>query len=179
VRARVPDAHLAIVGTEGAATPAIEEAIGRLGLDRAVTLVGFRADVPVLLASADAFAFSSTVEGLGSVVLEALLAGLPVVAVDIPPVRAITDGGRLATLVPADDVAAFADALVAALAVGRRPGSAGAQWVREEYDGARVGPRVEAYLAEVAAAAVPGRARRARRRGSLGRGSGRGSGRGR
>jgi glycosyltransferase involved in cell wall biosynthesis len=166
VRDQVPGAHLAIVGTEGAATPAIREAIGRLGLDRAVTLVGWRPDVPVLLASADAFAFSSTVEGLGSVVLEALLAGLPVVAVDIPPVRAITDDGRLATLVPADDVAAFATALLAALAVGRQPESAGARWVREEYDGARVGPRVEAYLAEVAATARP----RRRLRRAFGRG---------
>jgi glycosyltransferase involved in cell wall biosynthesis len=169
VRERVPDVHLAIAGTEGTSTPAIRATVERLGLHDAVTLLGHRPDVAVLLASADAFAFTSSSEGLGSAVLEAMVAGLPAVAFDIPSVREVTDGGRLATLVPVGDVDALADGLVVALQAGRQPGSPAARWVRERFDGAQIGPRVERYLATVAAAGPASRraGRSRRERGTL------------
>lgn len=61
--------------------------------------------------AADAFAFPSVKEGFGLVVLEALAAGLPVVASDIPVFREYLADGENALLVPAGDAAALAATL--------------------------------------------------------------------
>jgi glycosyltransferase involved in cell wall biosynthesis/peptidoglycan/xylan/chitin deacetylase (PgdA/CDA1 family) len=151
VRRRVPGAVLAVAGSEGSTTAAIHEAMARLDLDGSVHLLGLRPDVPQLLASADAFAFPSSAEGMPGAVLEALLAGLPVAAFDIPPVREVTDDGRRAHLVPIGDVAGLADALVDALGEGRRPTGDDARWVRDRFDATATGAAVESYLGEVAA----------------------------
>jgi glycosyltransferase involved in cell wall biosynthesis len=64
--------------------------------DARVRIVGHRADVRQLLAGADFLVLPSRREGLSYAVLEAMAAGLPVVASDIPPnVEAIGDGGIL------------------------------------------------------------------------------------
>ena len=51
-----------------------------LGLEDAVRFVGFREDIPAILASLDIFALSSTDEGFSIATVEAMAAGLPVVA---------------------------------------------------------------------------------------------------
>lgn len=61
--------------------------------------------------AADVLAFPSVKEGFGLVPLEALAAGLPVVAADIDVLRAFLDDGRNALLVPPRDGAALAAAL--------------------------------------------------------------------
>jgi glycosyltransferase-like protein len=61
--------------------------------------------------AADAFAFPSVKEGFGLVVLEALAAGLPVVASDIPVFAEYLEDGRSALLVPPGDAGALAGAL--------------------------------------------------------------------
>lgn len=70
------------------------------------------ATLPVAYAAADAFAFPSTKEGFGIVVLEALAAGLPVVATDLPVFREYLVPDRDALMVPPGDP----DALGAAMA---------------------------------------------------------------
>ena len=62
-----------------------------------------------LLEAANAFLFPSRSEGMSMMLLEALLYGGPIVATDIAANRDVT--GRLATLLPVDDVGAWADAL--------------------------------------------------------------------
>jgi glycosyltransferase-like protein len=61
--------------------------------------------------AADAFAFPSVKEGFGLVVLEALAAGLPVVASDIPVFAEYLEDGHSALLVPPGDAGALAGAL--------------------------------------------------------------------
>ncbi|HEV7534511.1 MAG TPA: MSMEG_0565 family glycosyltransferase, partial [Acidimicrobiia bacterium] len=61
--------------------------------------------------AADAFAFPSVKEGFGLVVLEALAAGLPVVASEIPVFAEYLRDGESALLVPPNDPAALAAAL--------------------------------------------------------------------
>jgi glycosyltransferase involved in cell wall biosynthesis len=114
-RAEVPGAHLAIAGAPGSNESAVRAAVARHRLAGAVTLLGFRPDVRALVAAADVFAFSSLSEGSPGVVLEALALGAPVVAFAIPPVGELTDGGRLARLVPTGSVPDLAGALVTAL----------------------------------------------------------------
>jgi glycosyltransferase involved in cell wall biosynthesis len=74
----------------------------------AVRPLGRRSDVPRLLAAGDAFVLPSRREGLSYALLEAMGRGLAVVASDIPGnAEAVRDAG---VLVPAGDVAAFAEA---------------------------------------------------------------------
>jgi len=69
------------------------------------------ADLGGWYGAADAFAFPSVKEGFGLVVLEALAAGLPVVASDIPVFAEYLDDGHSALLVPPGDAGALAGAL--------------------------------------------------------------------
>jgi len=84
-----------------------------LRLDDDVVLLGTvpDAELPGWYAAADVLAFPSTKEGWGLAVLEAMSAGLPVVASDLPVFREYLHPGRDALTVPVNDAAALAAAL--------------------------------------------------------------------
>jgi glycosyltransferase involved in cell wall biosynthesis len=107
IRARRP-VHLVILGREGDGSPALHSLIEELNLADAVTVLPFTDRPFDYYRTADVFAFSSHMEGLGTAVLEAMAAGLPVVAYDIPPVREVAGEPNHATLVPLGDVGALA-----------------------------------------------------------------------
>jgi glycosyltransferase-like protein len=90
-----------------------------LGLEpgRDIALLGTVADaeLPSWYAAADVFAFPSTKEGWGLAVLEAMSAGLPVVASDLPVFREYLAPGRDALLVPVNSPAALAGALTSVI----------------------------------------------------------------
>ena len=88
LRERAPNPKLMMVGS-GPNVETIKSQIEDLDLEQSVILTGEREDVPRLLALSDVFASSSHREGLPLAVLEAMMAGLPVVATsvgDIPNV---------------------------------------------------------------------------------------------
>jgi glycosyltransferase-like protein len=91
----------------------------RLGLEVGpdIVLPGTVADaeLPSWFAAADVFAFPSAKEGWGLAVLEAMSAGLPVVASDIPVFREYLCHGRDALLAPVGDPEALACALASVL----------------------------------------------------------------
>ena len=145
----IPDTHLVILGRTGDATDRFAAAISDRGLVDRVTTIEFTAAVVDHLSHASVFVFPSLMEGLGTAVLEAMAAGAPVVAFDIPPVADVTDGGRHARLVPVGDIGAFIDAVRRTLDDGGLAESAH-RWVVETYAIDAVAPRVEAYLTEVA-----------------------------
>jgi glycosyltransferase involved in cell wall biosynthesis len=70
-----------------------------------------RAGIAGVLAAADVLAVPSERESFGLTVVEAALAGCPVVASDLPVIREVTAGGTTALLVPARDPAALGTAL--------------------------------------------------------------------
>ena len=88
-----------------------------LRLDDDVVLLGTVADaeLPAWYAAADVLAFPSTKEGWGLAVLEAMSAGLPVVASDLAVFREYLRPGRDALMVPVGDPHALAAALTAVL----------------------------------------------------------------
>jgi glycosyltransferase involved in cell wall biosynthesis len=105
VRARVPGACLALVG-EGPERDRL-----RRGTPPDIVFAGNRSDVADWLAAADVVAAPSRWEGLSIALLEALARGRSVVATDTTG-AAEALGGRTGAIVPLEDVAALADALV-------------------------------------------------------------------
>ena len=88
-----------------------------LRLDDDVVMLGTvpDAELPAWYKAADVLAFPSTKEGWGLAVLEAMSAGLPVVASDLPVFREYMTHSRDALLVPVDDPPALAKALAEVL----------------------------------------------------------------
>jgi glycosyltransferase involved in cell wall biosynthesis len=109
VVAVAPHARLAIVG-DGPVVTLLRELSRRLGVAEKVFLLGER-DARGVLAGFDVFAMASRKEGLPYVVLEALAAGLPVVATEGCGVEILVDPGVNGAVVPNDDVAGLADAM--------------------------------------------------------------------
>jgi len=107
VTARAPTLHFLLVG-DGDLQGPMQAQARRWGLAHNVHFAGLRHDVPRLLQAADAFVLSSRREGLPGVVLEALAAGLPVVATDLPGVREIAAHTGLIRIVPCEDAPALA-----------------------------------------------------------------------
>lgn len=58
----------------------VEEMVGRMGLQDHVFLLGFRSDVPELMSGFDLFLMSSKTEGLGTSLLDAMAASIPIVS---------------------------------------------------------------------------------------------------
>ena len=105
-----PDLRLVIVG-DGEERAAIEELAHELGIADRVILTGLRRDVPKLLPGFDVACLSSAHEGVPLTVLEAMAAGVPVVATDVGALRDLVTDGTDGYLVPPGDDAAFAERL--------------------------------------------------------------------
>jgi glycosyltransferase involved in cell wall biosynthesis len=86
-----------------------------LGLEERVTFLGFRRDVADILRAADVFALSSISEGMPLAALEAMAAGLPVVATAVGGTPEVVRDGVTGLLVPARDPNAFGAALARVL----------------------------------------------------------------
>jgi glycosyltransferase involved in cell wall biosynthesis len=110
----VPGAHFVLVG-DGELRPDVERQIADLGLSDRVLLVGWQRDMPAVYADLDALALTSLNEGTPVTVIEALAAGVPVVATAVGGVGDVVEGGRTGLLVPPSDAAALASALVSVL----------------------------------------------------------------
>ena len=131
-----PKVRLLIVGT-GDERVALEDLARTLGIDEQVTFTGFREDLPGTLRAMDIFAQPSILEeGFPTSVLEAQVAGLPVVASDIGGTHETIDIGKTGLLVPPANAEALADALrgLAADAERRQAMAAAARpWVEHSF----------------------------------------------
>lgn len=149
VRTTVPQARLAILGS-GPLEAEMRRLVTELGLDDAVTLPG-RTDIRDWLERANVFVHTSRWEGFGIVLLEAMLAGLPVVATRVSAVPEVVADGETGMLLEPGDVAAVADALGALLANSERAtalGETGRKRAREEFSVARMAERTLAVYAD-------------------------------
>ncbi len=146
------DLSVLLIG-EGTRRPILEALIS--AEHAPVELLGSRSDIPDLLHTMDIFVFSTTChEGLGIALLEAMAAGVPVIASDVPACREVLDDGALGVLVPAGDGTAFADAIERVLSDpqgARRRAAAARQIVRERFSAASMARQ----YAEVLGLAAP------------------------
>ncbi|MEQ6917889.1 glycosyltransferase family 4 protein [Halomonas aquatica] len=76
-----------------------------------VAWLGFKENIGDYLAGLDMFAFPSRNEGLGSVLLDVMNVGVPIVATDVGGIPDIVQDNKTGLLVPKDDAIALSDAL--------------------------------------------------------------------
>ncbi len=105
-----PALHLVIVGT-GEQRDALIAQAERAGIGEALHLVGSREDVEHCLAGFDYFSLPSLNEGMGRSLIEAMTAGLPVIASRVGGIPSLIDDGVNGLLVPAGNSPALAGAL--------------------------------------------------------------------
>jgi len=110
VAAENPRAHLVCVG-EGDLLPSLIEEARKLRLEKQVHFIGIRADVPDVLAASDVFVLPSAWEGNPLAVMEAMAAGLPVVATTVGGLPELVENGKQGLLIPARDKGALTAAL--------------------------------------------------------------------
>ncbi len=105
-----PHTHYVFAGNLDQAQPIVER-INALGLQTHVHLLGFRSDTQHLLAASDLFVLPSLAEGFSLALIEALAAGLPVVATNVGGAGEVIRDREGGILVPPSDSAALAAAL--------------------------------------------------------------------
>jgi glycosyltransferase involved in cell wall biosynthesis len=114
--AQTPDVNCIIAGDalfgEQAYAARLVKMVDELGLASRVSFLGQRSDVPRLMSAVDAVIHPSIdPEPFGRTLVEAMLAGVPVIATDAGAASDILEAGKAGTLVPPGD----ADALAAAI----------------------------------------------------------------
>ena len=111
----LPGLHLTLVG-DGELRADVEAAIAAHRLESQVTITGWvdEARVRAELAAAHVLVMPSFAEGLPMVIMEAMAAGRPVIATWVAGVPELVRPGETGWLVPAGDVAALSEAIVAA-----------------------------------------------------------------
>lgn len=104
-----PAIRLAFAG-QGSLAQETRRFVAEAGVADSVKFLGFRKDVPLLIAAADATALPSEREGLPRVVMESMAIGTPVIGADIRGTRDLLADG-CGTLVPVGNTSALAEAL--------------------------------------------------------------------
>jgi glycosyltransferase involved in cell wall biosynthesis len=141
------DVVLVVLG-EGPDRGSLEALARELGVERRVFLLGRVPDVAAWLRRTDVFVHPARWEGFGLAVLEAMLAGLPVVATSVSSLPELVVDGETGLLVAADDAAALAAAISSAL---EQPdlGPAGLARAHAEFSVARMADRTAALYASI------------------------------
>jgi glycosyltransferase involved in cell wall biosynthesis len=106
--------RLAIVG-DGPLACALLSLAQEMGIADDFRILGYQSNPAKYMAWADVFALSSTVEGFGTVLVEAMLLGLPVVATNVAGPSFVLDGGNYGLLVPPEDEHSMAEAIITLL----------------------------------------------------------------
>ena len=106
----LPDVFFALVG-EGAGRAEFARQAASLGIAERVIFTGFRADVPAVLADFDLFVMPSHAEGLCTAAVEAMAAGLPVIATAAGGLVEVVADGETGLLVPPRNPEALANAI--------------------------------------------------------------------
>ena len=155
------DIEFLIVG-DGPLRGRLETLASKLGLESRIHFLGASDEVSSVLKLFDVFVLSSRSEGVPNAVMEAMAAGLPVVATRVGGVPDIVLDGTTGILVDTDDSRAMADAVLGLLSDPARAelmGTAGAEVAREKYDIGAVVSGVEnvfdALLSAVRAGGAP------------------------
>ena len=156
ILAAVPEARFAFAGGEAEwpdYVARVKATADRLGVASRILWLGHRNDVPNLLAAMDLFVVASVEENFPLAMLEAMAAGLPVVATAVGGIPEGLRDGESGLLVPPRQSEPLADAAIRILsdpALARRFGDAGRRRVLTDFSLESQTARTEAALASVA-----------------------------
>jgi glycosyltransferase involved in cell wall biosynthesis len=162
-RRRVPELTGVIVG-DGLERAGLEQLARSLDLDGALTFVGRSSAIPAVLRRADMLVLSSDHEGFPNVVLEAMSAGLPVIATPAGDVRRIVEHGETGYVVPFDEADVMAAQIVhlaRSPELRKRMGTAGRTRVEQFYSYQTLSSRLIGTYRSMAEAVRHRRTRRA------------------
>lgn len=137
-------ARLVLIGS-GPEFPRIQLLAHELGIAERVLFLGDRLDVPELLGALDVFVLASRFEALPMTIIEAMAAGLPVVASDVGGSKELVETGKSGLLVPSGDVEGMRGAierLVQDPVMRRELGEAACRRAHERFDLAQMARRV-------------------------------------
>jgi glycosyltransferase involved in cell wall biosynthesis len=105
-----PDARFLMIGRKTDMEPELRNHVNALGLGKRLHFTGYREDAPQLAGSCDLLLAPAVDEGHGRALVEAMLAGVPVIAAASGGHREIVRHGETGILVPPEDVEAMAQA---------------------------------------------------------------------
>ena len=149
VISQLPNVRFVILGT-GKLESELRTQIQRLRLEQHVLLAGFRSDVLSLQKGFDVFVLSSTTEGLGTTLLDAMALGRPIIATQTGGIPEVVVDTKTGALVPPRDPQALATAIVNLLRDPSRRarfGTAARARVREQFSAEQMIQRtLEVYL---------------------------------
>ena len=157
VHARGVDADLVVAGDGPLRVPFEREAAAR-GLSASVHVLGERTDVAAVLGGIDVLVSTSASEGVPGVLIEALMAGCPVVAMRVGGVATVVDDGTTGLLVDPGDVDAMSGRVAELLRDPprrERLGAAGRSRA-DEFSATRAAAVYAARFAELAGGTGPG-----------------------
>ena len=146
------NARLSLVG-DGPRRRELEELARREGIAERVRFHGNRTDVAELMAEHDLMLHCTFSEGFPNVIIEAMAAGLPVIASDIPPCREVLDNGSCGIMAPVRDAGALRAAVIRLMdrpALRRQQAARARALVEREY-------RIEDCARRYAELLLPGR----------------------
>lgn len=127
----------------------LEQRIAALGLETQVRLCGFRTDVRTLLPRYRAYAHAAYAETSSLAIIEAMAAGLPIIAGGIGPIAELADDGVEARFWPLDNpeqAAVIAVELLRSEEVRAKAGTAALERFRRDYSAAVLGPQIRSFL---------------------------------
>lgn len=131
----IPNVKFLFVG-EGYLRNRLETRVRELGLSNRVIFAGFRTDIPEITATFNIALLVSLFEGMGRVLLEAMVLGKPVIATKVGGIVDVVKDGETGIVIPPEDVDALAKAIITLLKdkkVARRMGEAGKRRIDERF----------------------------------------------
>lgn len=144
---------------EGPERAQVERLMRELGLERQVRLRGFRPDVRDLLPGYRAYIHASYSESSSLAIIEAMAAGLPIVAGETGPFRELFDEGVEGLFWPLDDPARAAEILIGLVdseSERSRAADAARARFRRDFTAEGIAPRLVSFLMQASPAAAPG-----------------------
>ena len=145
---------IVVVG-EGSLRMELTKQAQTLNVKDLVYFMGFRADIPRILASLDLFVLSSHLEGLGSSIMDAMACRLPVVATRTGGIPELVKNGETGLLVPPRNPEALAEAILTLYRDKRqaaRLAQAGYDFVHERFSAEAMAEKTLAVYDKIAAA---------------------------
>lgn len=176
LREALPTARMVVVGA-GGLEGRLRAMSRELGLAESVIFAGHREDVPAVLDAAQALLVSSSREGMPHVILEAMVAGTPVVATRVAGIPEMIEDEKHGLLIPPGSAAAAAEGLRRVLEngeLGRELATRAGQRVRQEFRLSEMTDRFEDLFSRLIAGRGPRVAADAEQREAAGRGGGQG-----